>query len=488
LTRGSGRLRAVLEFRDFRILLAGRLISQFADGLFQAYLVAQLVFLSPEKHGTALGVAKAYAVLVIPFSVIGPLAGVFIDRWSRRLILEWTPLIRMTAALGLLPLSSSNPVLFFPALLVVSINRFYLATASAVIPSLVPDRHLLTANSIGIVGGTVATFAGVVSGTKLIDPLGPRGLLLVLVACWPLASLLATRLSDPLRPARAAGDIRRELSRVGREFWQGARRLVATPQAFGPMVSVSVDQIVIGIVTVLSLVIFKERFKQGVGSYGNILAAGGVGVLVGTVTVTRLGAKVQKPAIVSLAFGISGVAALAVAPAVSGLTILLMSFVLGFTFSWRKVPSDTMVQEAVPDRYRGRVFAVYDLLYSMARVIAAGAAVILIPRISTAWLVALAGLAYLVWTPVLPWWIRRPRWAGVRFYSGSRAEEVPRAIVIAGEEEPVEVLGSWIEDAGGERRRRFRLETSDGRLLEIADDPSGRWKVEREILPEARRR
>ncbi|HEX9312692.1 MAG TPA: MFS transporter, partial [Actinomycetota bacterium] len=76
------RARAALASRDFRRLLAGRLVSQTADGLFQAYLVAQLVFLSPEKHGTAIGVAKAYAVLVIPFSIVGPLSGAFIDRWS----------------------------------------------------------------------------------------------------------------------------------------------------------------------------------------------------------------------------------------------------------------------------------------------------------------------------------------------------------------------------------------------------------------------
>jgi hypothetical protein len=256
---------------------------------------------------------------------------------------------------------------------------------------------------------------------------------------------------------------------------------VATPAAFGPIVSVSLDQFLIGVVTVLSLVIFKEQFKQGVGSFGTIVAAGGVGVLVGTLTVSRLETRLSKPAIVSMSFAVSGVVALAVAPAIGGVTILLVSFVLGLTFAWRKVPADTMAQEAIPDRYRGRVFAVYDLMFSMARVLAAGVAVLLIPRLSTSWLVALAGAIYLLWTPVLPRWIRRPRRVQVRFYAGGRADEVPRAVEIGGEEEPVEVLGFWEEEVRGRRQRRFRLETSDGRLLEISGDPDGRWWIEREI-------
>jgi hypothetical protein len=75
----------------------------------------------------------------------------------------------------------------------------------------------------------------------------------------------------------------------------------------------------------------------------------------------------------------------------------------------------------------------------------------------------------------------------LRFYSGARADEVPRAVVIGGEEEPVEVLGSWHEELtgarGSARRRRFRLQASDGWQLEVArDDGQDRWLVQRELL------
>jgi MFS family permease len=249
------RAREALTSGDFRSLLAGRLTSQFADGLFQAYLVAQLVFLDPEKRGTALGVAKAYAVLVIPFSVVGPLAGVFIDRWSRRRILAVAPLIRAAAVAALLPLAGESLVLYAPALIVVSLNRFYLSTASAVMPTLVPEPDLLVGNSMATVGGTVATFIGIVAGAKLAGPIGPRGLLALVLVLYPLSALAGARISNPLRPMTGeAGSIRADLARVAGELWRGARRLAATPAAVGSIVSVSLDQFLVGLVTVLSLV------------------------------------------------------------------------------------------------------------------------------------------------------------------------------------------------------------------------------------------
>jgi len=157
---GSGeRAREALRSRDFRWLLGTRLLSQFADGLFQAFLIDTLVFLSPEKQGTAVGVAKAFAVLIIPFSLLGPLSGVLIDRWSRRRILTVTPLLR-AAAVVILMFASGHAtwLLYALSLVVVSGNRFYLVTAGAVMPLLVADEDLLVGNSMAGSAGTVVTF------------------------------------------------------------------------------------------------------------------------------------------------------------------------------------------------------------------------------------------------------------------------------------------------------------------------------------------
>jgi MFS family permease len=474
------RARRALVSQDFRLLLAGRLTSTFADGLFQAFLVAQLVFLNPEEQGTALEVAKAYALLVIPFSLVGPVAGVFIDRWSRRRILTVTPIIRALAAAALIPLSRQSAILYGPVLVVVSLNRFFLSTATTVVPSLVPPADLLVGNSMATVGGTVMMFIGIVVGTKLADPIGTRGLLIATMALYPVAAFLASRLSRALRPALRPEPVGDELTQVMRDLWRGARRLAATPAAVGPIASVTLDQFLVGLITVLSLVVFKEQFGEGVASYGNAIAAGGVGVLTGTATVGLLENALPKPRIVALAFALAGLVTLGLAPVVTGFTILVISFVLGLTFAWRKIPVDTMVQEAVPDRFRGRVFAVYDIFYASARVAAAALAVVVIPRLSTGWLIAAVGLAYLAWTPVLPAWLGRPQWIRVGFYAGGRADEVPRTIEIAGEQEPVELVGSWTEERAGRRVRRLRVRTEDGTMMDlVSDGPGDRWRQER---------
>jgi hypothetical protein len=111
---------------------------------------------------------------------------------------------------------------------------------------------------------------------------------------------------------------------------------------------------------------------------------------------------------------------------------------------------------------------------------------VVIPRVSTAVIVAAAGALFLLWTPVLPRWVRRPRWVTVRFVAGGSADETPRAVVIGGEEEPVRVVSASRElvSAGGEsvQRRRFVLRTPEGAIMEITGgDQDRRWRLVRDV-------
>ena len=165
------RVKDVLSFRDFRQLVFVRLTTQLGDGLFQAVLVGSVVF-SPTDQSTTVGFAKALAILVVPYSAVGPFAGVFIDRWSRKLILVLTPVAR--AALAFLVIGGTHSAVPFytGALLVLSANRFLLTTATSVIPRLVPSQDLLMANSVSTVSGTVTRFVGVAIGGHFVDALG----------------------------------------------------------------------------------------------------------------------------------------------------------------------------------------------------------------------------------------------------------------------------------------------------------------------------
>jgi predicted MFS family arabinose efflux permease len=469
------RARAALRSLDFRRLFAVRLVSQFADGLFQAALIASVVF-NPEDQRTTVGLFKATLVVSLPFSVLGPFVGVFIDRWSRRRILVRAPWLRAaTVALVLFdPVREAVPF-FIGALVVLSVNRFFLATAQAVVPRLVPSEDLLIANSMATVGGTVALLMGVYVGGQVADAFGDAGIVLASGGLWLVASLLASRIRSDLAPHTMPEDpglLRHEVRRVLAGFSDGTRRLARTPRAVGPIVSITLDQIGQGVILTMSLVVLRDRFQEGVGSFSNLLGAGGLGVLLGIATVGMLEERFAKERIVAGAFLAGGAVLLGVSLYVTGLSVLLASFATGVTFAWKKIPVDTMVQESLPDGYRGRVFAVYDVAYNLSRLLAAGIAIPLFPLLGEAGTVAAVGVLFALWTPVLPRWIGRVPEIDLRFERGATR---PNAIVWGGVEESVEVR----DDSERDGRRRYRLALADGSELEITGSP-GAWHRERE--------
>jgi MFS family permease len=477
------RVREALRSDDFRRLFAIRLISQSGDGLFQAALVSSIVF-NPEEQNTILGFAIATLVVSLPFSILGPFTGVFIDRWSRRKILVIAPWLRAAAVWLVLFEPKTAPVLFFGgALWVLSVNRFYLATAQAVVPRMVPTEDLLMANSMATVGGTVALLTGVFVGGWIADLFGDVPVIAIAGVEWLVASLVATRIRSPLLPHHVPeAPVRDELRRVAREFADGITRLVHTPRALGPITSITLDQVGQGIVLVLSLFVFRHRFGEGVGSFANLIGAGGLGVLLGILTVGKLEERYPKERIVARAFFAGGVVLIAVATYITGWSVLIASFAVGLTFAWKKIPVDTMVQEAIPDGYRGRVFAVYDVAYNLSRVAAAFLAIPLLNAFGEAWAVAIVGVVFIMWSPVLPRWVGRIPELSLRFYEGARAEEEPRAVVWGGVEETVEVERRSLEETDGVRRTRYRLRMLDGTTIEVSKvEPDGAWTLEREL-------
>ena len=483
-SRPAGTVRDALRHTDFRRLLVMRLISQTSDGLLQAALVASLVF-SPEKQHTASGFAVASLILFLPYSLIGPFTGVFIDRWSRRKIMVISPLLR-AAVVGFVLLSPTGaPVGFYAAaLFVTSINRFFLSTAQAIVPRLVPAEDLLVANSVATIGGTLALLVGVFAGGLISDATSNVPIVVASGVMWLLTAFIASRITSDLRPHQipeAADLLRHQLKRVAFEFTDGMRRLAHTPRAVAPITSISVDQFGQGLVLVMALVVFRERFKEGVGSFSWLIGAGGVGVLVGLLSVRRMAAWLGRERLVAWSFVIGAAPLLGVALAVNRWSVLVASFIVGMSFAWKKVPIDTMVQEAVPDGLRGRVFAVYDVAYNLARLAAAGAAILLLPSFKESGSAALVGLLFLIWAPVLPRWLARVPEIRLKFYEGGKAEEVPRSIVWGGVEEPVQVVRSWLEERDGQRLTCFKLSMADGSTIEVCrPEPTGNWRIERE--------
>lgn len=473
--------------RDFRLLWSARMASQFADGLLQAALIATVVF-SPSKAGTVEKFAEALAIIYVPYSVVGPFIGTFIDRWSRRRILLLTPLLRAACVIPLALTHGADLPWWAVSgtLLVFSANRFFLATAAAVVPRMVTTDELVTANSVSIVGGTVAAFVGLFAGGLVADHIGQHALVIGSAILWCMTSATASRISRDLVAHRgeASGSpthLRQGLAAGGRDLIAGLHRLRRTPRASWPITSIVLDQVIQGYVLVISLFVFKDRFEGGIGSFSWLAGAGALGIFIGIATVNRVGQRLPKERLVALGFLLAGTGLVANAIKVVPATAMLSALVLGLTFAWKKVTVDTMVQEAVPDTYRGRVFSVYDVFFNLARVIAGYAAVVLLPRLDVVGSLLVFGALSLAWVPVLPWALRRiPEFA---VHWSADADPQPFEVVRGGPAEAVtSVLADASEARDSGRIRTMRLALDDGSVIDIEHvQPNGSWLLLDEI-------
>ena len=203
----------VLAGRDFRRLFATRLVSQAGDGIVTAGVGTYVFFNATTFPSPAAG-AAAFAVLYLPYSLIGPFAGVFIDRWSRRQILVRSALLRsvfvvLTAAS--MALGNRGALLYVSVLLVLGVNRFFLSSLSVALPHVVAEDKLVMANSVSpTIGGISATIGGIVAlGLNVATGNTERGAAITLLfggACYVAASLVAATITatGSARPGRTA--------------------------------------------------------------------------------------------------------------------------------------------------------------------------------------------------------------------------------------------------------------------------------------------
>lgn len=393
--------------RGFRRLFAVRLVSQTGDGMFQVGL-ATLFFFAPERMATATDVAAAFAVLLLPFTVVGPWAGVLLDRWRRRQVLLVGNAVRVLLTLVLATLLVTvgvGPAVYVLALVTLSINRFLLSALSAGLPRVVPREQLLMANAITPTLGAAA--AGVGAALGFVGRFAPTGaardavVLLGAALLFAAASALALRLRpDQLGPTHRApaAELWEKVREVGRGLGDGARYLVRrrTPaMALGVMAT---HRFIYGVTFIAAILIARNLLADprdadaGLAMFGTVLGATGVGFAL-AVVVTPLAHERVRPAtwvVACLGLGAASQLLLATSPELP--VVLAGGVLLGLAAQGAKIAVDTIVQRDTHDDFRGRAFALYDVLYNAAFVGAAALAAVVLP--DTGWSpVAFVGLA-----------------------------------------------------------------------------------------------
>ncbi|MGV0799192.1 MFS transporter, partial [Mycolicibacterium elephantis] len=147
---------------EFWRLLQLRLVSQFGDGLFAAGLAGAILF-NPERAAKPWAIAGAFAVLFLPYSVLGPFAGALLDRWDRRMVLVGANsgrLLMVLVVAALLESGAGDLPILFGALVVNGLTRFVSSGLSAALPHVVPRDDVVAMNSVAAATGAVSAFLG----------------------------------------------------------------------------------------------------------------------------------------------------------------------------------------------------------------------------------------------------------------------------------------------------------------------------------------
>lgn len=393
-------------------LLAVRFATQWGDGMFQAALGGAVLF-NPERQADPLAVAAGLAVLLLPYSVIGPFAGALLDRWDRRRVLILANLLR--AALVVTVAATvfggvTGPGLYVAALAVVGVSRFILSGLSVALPHVVPRRHLVEANTLAVTAGAAVAALGGASAIGLRELVGPDDAGSAITTLAAVAgSLLAAALATGFRrrtlgPDRTGpvGAPRRTVT-VLRGFADGARAVAATPSIAASFAALGAHRLAFGITTLLTLLLFRYAFtdagaiRAGLAGIGEavVLAAAGLGTaaLLAPLMIRRWG----RPRTVRVALVVATLTQLALAALLSAPAVLVAAFVLGLTGQVVKLCTDAAVQSEAGDDVLGRVFALYDIVFNVGYVIAVAVAAFLSPPDGVApWLLAAAAGLYVL--------------------------------------------------------------------------------------------
>ena len=383
----------VLRGRDFRRLYATRLTSQLTDGVFQVAL-AGYVFFSPERQASAGQAAAAFAVTLLPYSALGPFVGVLIDRWDRRRILIWTPVLRaaLVAVVALLVAAGDDGAPFFIGVLVVlGVNRFFLAALSAGLPRVVPREHLVTANAFAVTSGTVIAFVGAGIGYGLRGAFGAEdsGTAAILAAAAGLfLTAGAVALSLPRRVLgphleEITAEARQELRNVVRGLVDGARHILRRRPAALGLGAISFHRFLYGIVLIMTLLLCRNHFnanaEDGLATFALMLGVSGAGFFAAALVTPLVVRRISKQAWIWCLLGSAAVLLLVLGTPFTEELWAAGAFVLGVVSQGVKLSVDTILQESIEDAYRGRVFAVYDMLFNATFAAAAGLAAAWLP-------------------------------------------------------------------------------------------------------------
>jgi MFS family permease len=354
-------LKTILQQRAFRTLWLAQFVSIFGDFLALFGVINLITF---TMHGTAVQVTAVTIAYVLPLAFIGPVAGVFVDHWNPKVIMIASDVIRAVLILLLVFVTDVREICVVFAVLSM-VSSFFAPAQSVTVRTLVPPEGLLAAN---------AMIAQAFYVVRLVSPLAAAALIVAFTekACFYLDSLsfvfsacMIARLTI-VRPARAQTE--KTVRSLTQDFLAGNRFIFTHAGLAFVFIAMAVAFFVLSSFSPLVSIYIRDSLHVGTTWFGIISSMIGVGLIGGTLLVTRLVRGRSSPNVV-----LSGLLGLGIGAAVLGLfrnipTAAISMFTMGFAIAFVLVPAQTMSQRETPPQMVGRVSSTFMSLISFAQI------------------------------------------------------------------------------------------------------------------------
>ncbi len=349
----------VIRSQSYFPLWLGQLISNFGDTL---HYIA-LVILVYKLTGQGVAVAVLVAANIIPVLMLGPVAGVVIDRFSRKGVLIGADLLRALLALSLIwPQGVWHVYLVAAGLAAGSV--FFNPTVQAVIPALTTEQQRLAANSVGWSTAQLVQIVASALVGGLIAYFGTSPAFALNAASFAVSALLIATLRIPPHVGQLGADTKEGLgayvgaARAGLAFAL-RDRFVSRLLLVQALASFAVGA------TGALLVVLSEKFlRLPPAGFAWLIGAIGAGALLGPLIPNALARDYRDARWLFVPYVIRGIGDMLLATFAALPVALVLLFVYGLNTSTGMVVFSSTVQGAVPDAVRGRVFTLLDVTWS----------------------------------------------------------------------------------------------------------------------------
>ena len=365
----------VIRSRRYFPLWLGQLVSSFGDTLHYVALVV-LVF---QLSGQGLAVAGLVAVEIAPVLVLGPVAGVIIDRFNRKAILIGSDLVRALLALSLVwPQGVWHAYVVAAGLSAAGV--FFNPTVNAVIPALTTPEQRLAANSVSWSTARLVQIVAASIAGGVIAAVGTGPAFGLNAATFAISAASIATLRIPAHAGQLAAGATRGLG----AFFADARAGLAYARRDGfvsrLLIVQSLASLAVGATGAMLVVLSERHLHQPPAGFAWLIAAIGAGALIGPLIPNTFARDYRNARWLFVPYLIRGVGDILIAVFTPFPVALLILFVYGLNTSTGMVVFNSTIQGAIPDALRGRVFTLLDVSWSTFRLVSLGLGGLIVDR------------------------------------------------------------------------------------------------------------